>query len=322
MNDNTLNHPGPRLMPEGGPGDLVGDMKMLLAYLISDQRKLPMLDSALLQRAYRSVSEFPDNDPNEATDQEWFELREHACLLLCHLDSHREVLQGLDRKLVEDVQRHFASEPGIPPEPVMPSGARQSVLAGTATPERCAARPRGLDHVFANSLKGRVCMWCGTPDPSVKQPELHLTANEYKPRYAKEATTKAEQSDLIKSLEAQGYTKPIARGDQPRTEEVIEGIERSKLTGPGARDLYAQAARSILGTTDPSPVVDEYVRITLPISAREWLRGRMSALRLDVLIERKRILRDRGANTKLHADLLRTLERDLVEIAKVSDALL
>lgn len=102
-------------------------------------------------------------------------------------------------------------------------------------------------------------------------------------------------------------------------EQGTAAPQLSKPQAPRDPDIYARAARSILGmSTEPN----EYVRVTMCASTRQWLRDRMAALRLDVLIERKHLLRERGPRADLHDRLLETLEHDLIEINRITDALL
>jgi hypothetical protein len=93
---------------------------------------------------------------------------------------------------------------------------------------------------------------------------------------------------------------------------------RQGTSTPPREDIYARAAKAILGTPTK---FDLYTRVTLTDDSVTWLKQRMSMLKLDLLIEKKRMLKDRGADTTKYALILAGIEQDLREINVIVDAL-
>lgn len=268
--DTKLDHPGPHKVH----GELIDDLKFLVSYLVIDNKSPPMLDQKILTRAFEAAKNFPDNDPNEATDQEHFEMREAAWLLVQQLETHKEMMHGLDWTLVTNVSRWFE-----------PAPTRKEV-------KNC---PGSRDHVFANTAaRGRACIYCGVPDPSVKGI-------------------------------AMPYTGPHSTTDcgdkQCPMHNVAHVHVRDKVPAAGVVQMVADAALARGESFTIIGEATEYKRITLSASAVEWLKAKLCVIKVGLLVERKQLLRERGPDTTRHVAQLSSIETDLAELNRVIDAL-
>jgi hypothetical protein len=154
--------------------------------------------------------------------------------------------------------------------------------------EPCSARPDSMKGPHVYGKASHKCIWCNATDPQ--------------------------------NLYPNGPPRKIAGHDWPPILDEYGIPAPSELPRVG-KDIYASAARAILGTATPSPAAQSYVRVTMLEGSSHWLKGRMSMLKLDMLMEKKRLIKDRGNDPTKYATLLAAIESDLVEVGRIMDAL-
>jgi hypothetical protein len=217
--------------------------------------------------------------------------------------------RGLSTTCVVCEQNIIEATSEICPGPPMPEGG-----AG----DQPAPKRKELDEII-EALHERDAEWATMLITVFNDAGVHMRECSNKPNdhvYFKEWARKVVE----KAQDRMQRPEPtMPSGARMSVQAGTAAPQLSKPQAPRDPDIYARAARSILGmSTEPN----EYVRVTMCASTRQWLRDRMAALRLDVLIERKHLLRERGPRADLHDRLLETLEHDLIEINRITDALL